>query len=555
MRPKVASVAHGLLCLAFENLSSASSRVLRRSQRVGGFVSSIIFQNVSFGYDSSRDGILSGVSFGASEGWTGIIGANGSGKTTLLRLACGELEPRGGLVLRPRRSVYCPQRTDEPMDGFVGLLEDLRAEAYRLRGRLGIEDDWLSRWSTLSHGERKRAQVATCLWLEPDLLAVDEPTNHLDRAASELIRRALRSFRGIGFLVSHDRELLDDLCAHSLFVAPERVVFRSGGYTVARAAVLEEDRLAREAQAKARREERRLKRELTVRREHQRKADRGRSKRGIDRKDHDAKEKVDRARIGDSGAGKRLRQLEGRIDQASAKQEVGPLLRRTSLGISLTGRASERNTLFRLPASVMTLGEGKRLAHDTLIVQPRDRIGIAGPNGSGKSTLIRRIVEQQDLARSRVVYIPQEIDEAESAEVIEGVRRLSGDALGRTMAWVSRLGSDPARLLESRLPSPGEVRKLLLATNIARSPELIIMDEPTNHMDLPSIECVESALGEYVGGLLLVSHDIRFLDALTTLRWRTAPDPEEPGSFRLIREIVQTPKPESGELPGGGRSA
>ena len=509
-------------------------------------MSSIKFQNVSFGYDSSRDGILSGITFGVSEGWTGIIGANGSGKTTLLRLACGELEPRAGTILRPHRSVYCPQRTDEPMDGFEALLEDVRAEAYRLRGRLGIEDDWLLRWSTLSHGERKRAQVATCLWLEPDLLAVDEPTNHLDTAASELIRSALRSFRGIGFLVSHDRELLDDLCTHCLFVAPERVVLRSGGYTTARTAVLDEDRLARESQTKARREARRLKRELNVRREQQRKADRGRSKRGIDRKDHDAKEKVDRARLGDSGAGKRLRQLEGRIDQVSAKQEVGPLLRRASLGIRLTGRTSERNTLFRLPPTEMILGEEKVLSHGELIVQPSDRIGVAGPNGSGKSTLIRRIVEHLGAAEARTVYIPQEIDEAASAEAIEAVRRLSGDALGRTMAWVSRLGSDPARLLESHLPSPGEVRKLLLANHIARSPELIIMDEPTNHMDLPSIECVEAALREYVGGLLLVSHDVRFLEALTTLRWRAAPDPEEPGSFRLIREIVQTAGPEAG---------
>ena len=506
-------------------------------------MSSIKFQNVSFGYDSSRDGILSDVSFGVSEGWTGIIGANGSGKTTLLRLACGELTPREGSILRPLRSVYCPQRTDEPMEAFAELLDDVRAEAYRLRGRLGIEDDWMSRWSTLSHGERKRAQVATCLWLEPDLLAVDEPTNHLDRAASELIRKALRSFRRIGFLVSHDRDLLDNLCTHSLFVAPGRAVLRSGGYTAARGAVLEEDRLAREVQAKARREEKRLKKELSVRREQQRKADRGRSKRGIDRKDHDAKDKVDQARLTDSGAGKRLRQLEGRIGQASAKQEVGPLLRRASLGIRLSGETSHRNTLFQLPAETIVLGEGKRLVHGELIVQPRDRIGIAGPNGSGKSTLIRQIIEQLDPTCTRIVTIPQEIDEAASTAAIEAARRLSGDALGRTMAWVSRLGSDPSRLLESRVPSPGEVRKLLLATRIAESPELIIMDEPTNHMDLPSIECVEAALRDYVGGLLLVSHDARFLDALTTIRWRTVPNEERPGSFRLIREIVRPASP------------
>ena len=102
---------------------------------------------------------------------------------------------------------------------------------------------------------------------------------------------------------------------------------------------------------------------------------------------------------------------------------------------------------------------------------------------------------------------------------MDQARRLANDQLGRLMTAISCLGSRPKRLLDSQLPSPGEVRKLLLALGIARTPHLIIMDEPTNHLDLPSIQCLEAALAQCPCGLLLVSHDERFLKDLTTSSW------------------------------------
>ena len=101
------------------------------------------------------------------------------------------------------------------------------------------------------------------------------------------------------------------------------------------------------------------------------------------------------------------------------------------------------------------------------------------------------------------------------------------------MTIVSRLGSRPHRLLESDEPSPGETRKLLLALGMTRRPHIIIMDEPTNHMDLPSIECLETALADCPCGLLLVSHDRRFLQKLTRLEWQLARQPESVERFVL----------------------
>lgn len=105
------------------------------------------------------------------------------------------------------------------------LLEDTDKFAYKLRDRLGIEEGWLRRWSTLSHGERKRAQIGTALWLQPGVLAVDEPTNHLDSNARDMQAKALRSFKGVGLLVSHDRPFLDRLTHSRRHIAEKPLTY------------------------------------------------------------------------------------------------------------------------------------------------------------------------------------------------------------------------------------------------------------------------------------------------------------------------------------------
>ena len=485
-------------------------------------MSSLVFHGVSFAYDASPDGLFSEIQFGLSEGWTGVIGENGSGKTTLLRLACHELAPRRGIIDAPRASVYCPQRTDAPLDESAAFCAADDAEAFRLRGTLGIERVWLDRWPTLSHGERKRVQIATSLWLRPDLLAVDEPTNHLDAEARRMVLAALRTYRGIGLLVSHDRELLDGLCAHSLFVSPPTVRLRSGGYTTATAARRAEDDAAQQERRRLREVRRRLERERIERRGHAQKAERAKSLHGVESGDHDAREKARGARDRDHGSGKGLRQLEGRLRQTSEREAALSTPPRRNLGINPRSSPSDRNAVVRLAAGSLSLGPAHRLDFPDLLVQPTNRIAVTGPNGGGKSTLVRHIVATSTLAPEHILYVPQEISAEESSDLLRRIRLSPSKDLGRAMQWVSRLGSDPERILESRTPSPGEVRKLLLALRLADEPQLILLDEPTNHMDLPSVECLETALRTIECALLLVSHDRRLLEALCALEWNIA---------------------------------
>ena len=146
---------------------------------------------------------------------------------------------------------------------------------------------------------------------------------------------------------------------------------------------------------------------------------------------------------------------------------------------------------------------------------------------SARATLLRHILAGIYLASERLVYVPQEITAEESRRILAEVAALPKDRMGQIMTIVSRLGSRPQRLIESNEPSPGEVRKILLAMGIAAQPHLIVMDEPTNHMDLPSITCLEDALGGCPCGLLLVSHDLRFLQTLATINWHIAPDGDD----------------------------
>lgn len=487
--------------------------------------SAIFFHHVSFTYDMATKPLLESLAVRFGPWWTGVVGANGVGKTTLLKLATGSLQPTRGHVEIPGETIYCPQRTDEIPERFAELVAATDGQACRTKGQLCIRSDWPERWGTLSHGERKRAQIAVILWTKPLIFAVDEPTNHLDAEARHLLAAALQSFHGIGLLVSHDRELLDTLCRQCLFIDPPEAVLRPGGYSEGAAQARQEALSAQKQYAVASHEQARLKREMARRRELAARANRRRSKRGLAIKDHDTRCKLNLARVTgrDGVGGKLMRQMEGRLDQAVKHRDSIRRTKSQTLGISMDGARAKRDTLFNLSGHSLPLGVDRKLRVPDLVMKPADRIALTGPNGAGKSTLVRHIVRNLNIASERLAYIPQEIGVRRSREILSDARTLPRRLLGRMMTVVSRLGSQPDRLLETDQPSPGEIRKVLLAMGIAKEPYLIIMDEPTNHMDLPSIECLEHALDGCPCGLLLVSHDHCFLDKLTHRRWHITP--------------------------------
>ena len=192
------------------------------------------FSETSRSIRSGGDPLFEGLDAAFPTGWTGIVGANGTGKTTLLKLAAGILRPSGGIIRRPGTVGLCEQRTDEAPDGLDDILRLPDGHAAELCGRLALGEDWPARWRTLSHGERKRAQIAVALYREDPVVCLDEPTNRVDGGVRTLLAGALARYREIGLLVSHDRGLLDELCARCLFLDPPRAVLRPGGWSQGR---------------------------------------------------------------------------------------------------------------------------------------------------------------------------------------------------------------------------------------------------------------------------------------------------------------------------------
>jgi ATPase subunit of ABC transporter with duplicated ATPase domains len=495
------------------------------SSRQTELAAPLSFDRITYYYEAMTQPLLKRISFHCDTGWTGIVGANGAGKTTLLKLATGLLAPIDGVVQGGKDFLWCPQSTDNAPPGFDAFLEADDSRAYAIRGRLRVEDDWIERWKTLSHGERKRAQIATLLWRNPPGLAIDEPTNHIDTEARQMLADALVQFRGVGLLVSHDRELLDRLCYQCLFMDPPQLRIRPGGYSSGQELEKADEERAQMEYDLAAEELSRLQQTASRHRHVAARSHVLRSKRGLSMKDHDARFRRNRARYSgrDGVSGRRLNQMEGRIRQAQERKNAIQVKKRYRLGIDMPGTRCKRDLLFHIEAGSYYLGDHRVVRHPALSLRPGERAAITGPNGSGKSTLIEHIVASLGFEASRLTYLPQEIATEQATVVLEEVRNLGNEQRGRILTIIRRLGSDPSRLLESKQPSPGEIRKLLLALGMEREPYLIIADEPTNHLDLPSIICLEDALGETNCGLLLVSHDRRFLDELSDQRWNIKP--------------------------------
>jgi len=481
----------------------------------------INISNLSFSYPSSSETLFDSVSFQLHKGWTGIVGSNGSGKSTLLKLICGLINSHSGSILFSGSSYYCEQPTENIPERFNGFLNSFEKSSFRLKEVLQIKDEWIHRWNTLSHGERKRCQIATALYVNPYILAIDEPSNHLDKESKEIIFTALKSFKGIGLLVSHDRQLLDELCHNTMFISNRGIDIRKCNYSTAHGEMERENSFKQNEYLAVKKEIKKLKNKAVDQKGKADKADKLRSKRNIDKNDHDAKAKIDAARLTGKDAleGRLYNRIKTKLDRKINYQQSIQFNRQYQLGIEFNSQKLRHYFPIHINTTKIKLGEEKILNTPDLMIQAGERIGITGSNGSGKSTFIKHLIKQIKFSNDELIYIPQEVSSESMQELMKVVHNLKDVEKGKILTIISRLNSDPKHLLETENPSPGEVRKLMLAIGITKNPALIIMDEPTNHMDLPSIECIENALQECACALLLVSHDMVFLQNIVTSYW------------------------------------
>jgi ATP-binding cassette subfamily F protein uup len=471
--------------------------------------------HVAFGERPLLDGAQLTVQAGER---LGLIGRNGTGKSTLLgvltgktQLDEGELKRREGmrLVLVEQEPQLPPAETLQDslllrakgcMTWNVGDPADER-EHWRFESRL---EEFLHRFGlagttapvSCSGGERKRAELALALALQPDLLLLDEPTNHLDFEAIERLEDLLLRVPA-AITVTHDRAFLDRITTR--IIELDRGVLRSYPGNFAAYEQRKEQELAAEDTARRRFEKFWQQEEVWIRKG------------------------VEARRTRNEGRVRRLEQL--RVERAVRRDRIG------NIRLSLDAGDRSGNLVAEFERVSKRFATLPLIENLSMRVMRGDRIGLIGPNGAGKSTLIRLMLGElaPDTGtvrlgtRLRIAYFDQlraRLDlNATLAEAISpgsdwvqlGTERKHIVSYLEEFLFPAQRAKSPVRML-----SGGERNRLLLARLFAQPANLIVLDEPTNDLDIESLELLEERLQDYEGTLLLVSHDRRFLDNVVT---------------------------------------
>ena len=457
------------------------------------------------------------LSLNISEGdHVGLIGPNGSGKSTLLKILAGVEAPDSGTrsVRRHARVAYVSQdplfaeeQTVEALLAQVLVVEGLdpHEEGGRIAKALSLGN--FSRADqpigTLSGGWKKRLAIARALMLEPDMLLLDEPTNHLDVEGILWLETLLKSEPHAFLAISHDRRFLESVATRMWELNrsyPDGMFQVTGRYSD----FLEQRDAALQAQTE-------YQASLANRVRHEVEW----LRRGPKARTTKAKARID-------AAGRMIKEL----DEIESRQSSA------SAGIDFTASGRKSKQLLVTTGVATSIGGRLLFRHLDLHIGPGDRIGLLGPNGSGKSTLLKVLagVLKPDAGtitradRLRVVAFEQH---RESLDQQATLRRALAPSGGETviyqekavhlMSWAKRFLFRPEQLdlPVSRL-SGGEQARLLIAQLMLQPADLLILDEPTNDLDIPTLDVLEDSLMEFTGGLVFVTHDRWLLDRVST---------------------------------------
>ncbi|WP_298670156.1 ABC-F family ATP-binding cassette domain-containing protein [uncultured Sphingomonas sp.] len=433
-----------------------------------------------------------------------LIGRNGAGKTTLLKLIAGRIDAdEGRRVIVPGTKVILLEQEPD-LTGFTSLADYVLSapdapahfEAEAIAGQLGI--DLTREAATASGGERRRAAIVRALAQSPDVLLLDEPTNHLDIAAIEWLEDWLQRFNGAFVAISHDRTFLTRLTKQTLWLdrgALRRAEIGFGGFEAWTDQIAaEEQRAAEKLDARLKLEEHWLQRGVTGRRRR--------------------------------NQGRLTKLKEMRAERAAMMGPQGT----AALAI---GNDDARSKVVIDAKHVSKSFDERTIIRDfTFRVTRGDRIGLIGRNGAGKSTLLKLLTGELE-PDSGSVKLAKTLE----AIVIDQQRSLMApdkrvrDVLADGGDWIEVLGVkkhvhgylkeflfDPS-IAEAKVGSlsGGERSRVLLAREFARPSNLLVLDEPTNDLDLETLDLLQEVIADYDGTVLIVSHDRDFLDRTVTV--------------------------------------
>jgi ATP-binding cassette subfamily F protein 3 len=453
----------------------------------------------------------------------GLIGRNGAGKSTLMKAMIGQLEPDDGEIEMPRgtrlgyiaqeapsgsatpfetvlaadtgraalmaeaESCHDPDRLGHVYDRLLAIdAYTADARAARVLLGLGFDEEMQRRpLDSYSGGWKMRVALAALLFSEPDVLLLDEPSNHLDLEATLWLESFLKSYPGTLIVISHERDLLNNVVDTIAHLEGGKLTLYAGGYDS-----FERQRAERAAQLAAAR----------------------------------ASQDAQRARLQDyiarnSARASTAKQAQSRAKMLAKMQPIAALADDPSLSFDFPNPTELRPPLITLDMASVGYGEDVILRKLNLRIDPDDRIALLGRNGNGKTTLARLLAAQlapmagevHASGKMRVGYFTQyQVEElhGDDTPLQHMTREMAGKTPGAVRAQLGRFGfsGDKAMTLVGKL-SGGERARLALALITRDAPHLLILDEPTNHLDVDSREALVQALNGYEGAVILVSHD------------------------------------------------
>lgn len=486
-------------------------------------MNSISINSVSFSFNISDKIIIDNFSGSFTQEWTGLIGANGCGKSTLLKILAGKLQPSSGLIHGKFTSYYCAQESSSAPIDLENFISAHDQDASRIKNSLGLHDLMNQNWSQLSCGEQKRFQLACALWNKPELLLIDEPTNHLDHKNRNYIVQALLGYSGIGVLVSHDRSLLEALCTRNLFFIGNKIIEISGHFGEAKNQLDLDLSSKKSDRENTKRKAHTLKREAIRLEELNQSAKKRLSKAQINPKDHDSKAKMNLAKLTgkDGSLGQKKINIANRIENLNQKINSFEIIKDYSGNINFDfAKFKHSKVILFKESGDLEIANHQKLYFPELVLKSSEKIGIVGENGIGKTSLVQAISDLAWLKTKNYFYLKQELESRELKQLRENLKALDAESYARCLQIIARLGSDAKQIFKSENWSAGEARKVAIALSIVNQVELLILDEPTNHLDLPSIEKLEQALSSSPLTLLVVSHDLDFIQKVCSRLWK-----------------------------------
>lgn len=460
----------------------------------------------------------------------GLVGNNGAGKTTLANIIYGNYQPDTGYIETFGKKInigYLKQSTEYTIREFEKAITDSESNLFMHSSQLGLNKilDWdENQLENLSGGEKLKLSLAQVWASRPELLVLDEPTNHLDLQGTEWLIKELAGFKGAVLIISHDRYFLDRTVNEVIEIEDGKTNRFSGNYSAYREEKLRLYEIQLHQYETQQKYKVQIQNQITNLKNWSEKAHKDSTKQGSPSEKRQIGYK-EYHRVKAKKMDIQIRSKMKRLNQELAKNEIKQPKPEAKVGFQFKESKKRGKRILEVSGLEKWFGNRCLFKESHFYLNHGERMAIIGVNGSGKTTLLKMLLGEAEatsgniwLSESvRIGYLSQDVSDLPSAKTaLEYTGLTDRDELGKARTIFANIG-----LTEDKLTVPigslslGERTRIKLVLMLMNDMDLLILDEPTNHLDLASRESLEKTLMEFHGSMLIVSHDVYFLNKIS----------------------------------------